>query len=45
MYTMYTLYTLEEVLGIPKKKILGRATLIKKIILVWESDIVYPSLN
>ena len=36
---------LEVALGIPKKKKYPRATLVRKFILVQESEIVYPSLN
>ena len=39
------LWGLEVALGIPKKKNYPRATLVKKFILVWESETVYPSLN
>ena len=38
-------YVLEVALGIPKKKSYPRATLVRKFILVQESEIFYPSLN
>ena len=38
-------FGLEVALGIPKKKNYPRATLVRKFILVQESEIVYPSLN
>ena len=45
VYHYMRVYQLEVALGIPNKKNYPRATLVRKFILVQESEIVYPSLN
>ena len=42
---IYKGWGLEVALGTPEKKILWRAALVQKFILVRESEIVYHSLN